>query len=131
MSWTTPQDIKDIWITAKALPSDTKLEKFISIVELQITTHYPRIQERIDEETLSLDLVKNVVAEIVKQYLLTEGQPYSQQSQAYTGVASMSVSYNDNARTSLTLTEADYALLAPKQMGPIFTVRITPGYKGV
>lgn len=126
MSWTDPQDIKDIWISTKALPADTKLQKFIEIVELQIKTYYPRIQERIDDESLDLELVKNVVAEIVKQYVLTEGNPYTQQSQAYTGVASMSVSYNDQARTTLTLTEADFALLAPKTTKGIFTIRITP-----
>jgi hypothetical protein len=127
MAWTIPKDIKDRWLANKTLPADTQLEVFIGDVERQISNYYTKIQQRITDETLSLDFVKQTVANIVIEFLLTEGQPFQQETQSYANVGSRSVSYSLRAsRYSLILTEADYARLAPENVTGMFTVKITP-----
>lgn len=116
MTWTIPQDIKDRWIAGKMLPVDTMLNTFIKDVETQITNKYPAINDRIASNELSQDTIVFHVSRIVIEYLLTEGTPYQQESQSYSGIGSRSVSVSTSARKTLLLTDADLALFAPANL---------------
>lgn len=129
MSWTSPQDIKDRWIGLTPLPQDTKLTVFIKDVEEQVKSFFPAIQERIDDESLSLDSVKGSVSRIIIEFLLTGGNPYSQVSHSYTGAVSESVSYSSKSRYTLTLTAEDYRLFAPVSSDQAFSLDQAPHLK--
>jgi hypothetical protein len=130
MAWATPDDIKNLWHSAKVLPTDMKLANFIDSVEGQVRNEYgTQVQVWIDSNELDLKFVKDTVAWIVIDYLQTDGKPYSSESQSYSGAASRSVSYNDTARTSLRLNGSDLAMFKPKnrtQQGNIFSVSMAP-----
>lgn len=117
MAWTTPKDIKDRWLESRALPPDDKLIVFINDVEEQISDYFPRIQERIEDDRLKLSTIKSNVSRILIEFLQTGGSPYQQESQAYSGIGSRSVSIASTSRRSLVLTADDLAAFAPKDEG--------------
>lgn len=125
-SWTTPQDVKDRWLTNKMLPTDGKIQTAINDVEMQIIKAYPAIQERIDDGILDIDYVIANVARIIVEFLQTDGAPLTQESQSYTGAASRSVSYSDKARYSLILTSTDLDFFAPDRTDQAFSLNIMP-----
>lgn len=68
-TWTNKQDILDRWV-GEDVPEDGELiDTLISDAEVVIKAAYPRIQERLDAETLSLDVVKFVVSRMVIRVL--------------------------------------------------------------
>lgn len=126
MSWTTPEDVVDLWISRETLPTNIKLQTFIDNVEGQIKHAYPAIQTRIDDERLGLGFVKSRIATIIVEFLQTGGTPFQQEAQAYSGAVSRSVTYHSSSRKTLTLTERDLAAFAPEDSGGVFDIDMTP-----
>ena len=127
MSWTTPEDIKDRWVSSDPIPSDTKLSVFIADVERQIKNHYKEIQDRIDAGLIEVDYIKQIVSTIIIEFLFTKGQPFTYESQSYSGAGSQSVGYSaTKARLSLILTPEDLELFAPTKTGGILSISVAP-----
>lgn len=126
--WTTPEDIKARWIGNKPLPTDAKLSTFIADVERQIRRKYRSIELRIisEYEDIDVELIKQNVSNWVIEFLQTEGKPFQQESQSYSGAASRSISMNSKARYTLTLTDDDLLVFAPIEDGKAFALNIIP-----
>lgn len=126
MAWTTAQDVKDLWFGG-VLPTDQKLDKMIGVVERQIKTYYPQIQERVDEAELDVANIVDVVVNVITEFLMFEGKPLQHKSQAYVGASSQQESYSTSqARYSLTLTQADYDRLAPDGANSVMSLDMMP-----
>lgn len=130
MAWAIPDDIKNLWHSKKTPPTDDKLARFIGTVESQIRHEYGTdINEWIETGALDILHVKDTIAWIVIDYLQTEGKPVASESQSYAGAASRSVAYTTNARTSLRLSGADFAMFRPKYRtvkGSFFSASMAP-----
>jgi hypothetical protein len=129
MTWTTPEDIKDVYIGNAILPTDIKLAKLIKVVEDNILNEYPNIQKRLDDpnQPLTEARLKNVIAGWVIEYIQTGGEAITQESQAYTGAASRSVTYSDGKRrTTLLLSAEDLSVLAPASTNKAFSLNMVP-----
>lgn len=125
--WATAQDVKNKWISDSSLPSDEKITSFIEDVEEQIVHRFPGLQQRIDAGKISLKYVKNRIVNIVIEFLITKGNPHSQESQSFSGIASKSVSYSSSAaRYTLTLTESDLAAFSGKFVGQAYQFSLAP-----
>lgn len=132
-TWTQDSDIKKRWITNKPLPKKDTLDTFIEDVERQILIRFPDIQQRINDSEVEKATVVANVSRIIIEYLQTEGQPFSQETQAYTGVASRSVTTATAfARFDLILSATDFSFFAPKdnQSKIIRTMKISKMRKG-
>lgn len=127
MAWTTPQDIKNRWLSPKAPPTDDKLAIFIEDTEAQIIAAYPKIQERITEGKLKEALIRSTVARIIIEYVSTEGSPYAQEAQAYAGIGSRSVTIASHARRDLVLTAEDLAIFAPAKSAGFAAITMNYG----
>jgi hypothetical protein len=118
MSWTTPANITAIAPSKNlTLPADEKLQSYIDNLERQIKRHFPRIDERIIEGDITVEDIADNVSTIVIEYLLSEGNPYAQETQSYGNAVSRTVITDGSARRTLRLTEADFALFAPRESG--------------
>lgn len=127
MSWTLPQDIKNRWVTNEPLPTDTQLQVFVDDVERQIGNHYKEIQNRIDDGLIEVDYIKQIVSIIIIEFLQTKGQPFTYESQAYSGAGSQQVGYSaSKARYTLVLTAEDLQLFAPGKLGGVMSASTAP-----
>jgi hypothetical protein len=119
MSWATPQDIIDRWV-GNDVPTDTDLmEALIADAEAVILSEFPKIQERIDDEELSLSVVTLVVSRMVSRLLRNpENLTYWQQQ---TGPFGQARNYG-NGNGDIWLTENELSLLAPNKRGKAFEV---------
>ncbi len=113
-NWTFPQDIEDRWI-GEDFPQNTDLiEALIMDAEIIIKSEYPRIQERIDDNVLDIEVIKFVVARMVSRVLRNpEGLSYIQQS---TGPFSQAKNYGGGS-VDMWITEQEKDMLAPNQRG--------------
>ena len=119
MSWTTPQNVLDRWI-GPGVPDDTQL---IADAEIVILSKYPLIQERIDDDRLSIDAVIFVVVRMVTRQLRNpEGLTYWQQT---TGPFGQARNYG-TANLGIWLSEEEEAMLSPKVHGKAFEVDLAP-----
>lgn len=122
MSWTTPQDITDRWIGSGAPTDDDLVAALIRDAETVVLGAYPRIQERIDGGTLSLDVVVMVVARMVTRVLRNpENLSYWQQS-----TGPFSQGRNFGKQVDIWLTSDEKTLLAPSSRGKAFSFNIAP-----
>lgn len=118
-NWTTYQDVIDRWVGSGA-PTDADLvAALIQDAEAVISAEYPRIQERLDADELSADVVTLVTVRMVSRMLRNpEGLSYWQQT---TGPFGQARNFGSSG-TDLWLTEQEKALLAPKRRGKAFEV---------
>jgi hypothetical protein len=123
MSWTTFQDITDRWV-GPGVPDDAELvAALISDAEAVILSAYPRIQERIDADSLPLATVVMVVVRMVSRQLRNpEGLTYWQQT---TGPFGQARNYGSNPQ-DVWLTPEEKNLLSPRKKGKAFSVDLAP-----
>jgi len=119
MSWATPQDIQDRWVGNDA-PTDTNLiQIIIDDAEAVVLNEFPKIQERIDNEELSLNVVVLVVSRMVSRLLRNpENLTYWQQQTGPFGQARNFGSGN----ADIWLTDNELTLLSPAKRGKAFEV---------
>jgi hypothetical protein len=123
MSWTTFQDVTDRWVGAGVPTDEDLVEALIADAEAVILSEYPRIQERIDAETLPLATVVLVVVRMVSRQLRNpEGLTYWQQT---TGPFGQARNYGSNPQ-DVWLTPDEKKLLSPSQKGKAFSVDLAP-----
>lgn len=122
MTWANFADVTDRWVGSDA-PTDTDLvTALIADAETVILSVYPRIQERIDAETLSLDIVKLVVVRMVSRVLRNpENLTYWQQN---TGPFGQGRSFGNDRDIWITTDEKN--LLAPSTRGKAFSLNTAP-----
>lgn len=118
MSWTSPHDVADRWI-GTGLPTDEDLvQALINDAEAIVLAEYPRIQERIDSNTLKIDVIKMVVSRMVTRVLRNpEAVTYWQQN---TGPFGQGRNFGDNV--DIWMSDNEKKMLAPKQRGKAFEV---------
>lgn len=121
MSWTSPQDIADRWVGEPTTVDTNIIQILIDDVEALILKEYPAIQGRIDNNTLPIRIVQQVVSRVVIAYIKTENSPFFSQTQTVGGY-SRSVMLTSNARTSISLTNEDIADLAPTNTNKAFSI---------
>ena len=123
MAWTTFDDIVDRWVGAGVPTDEDLVGALIGDAETVILAEFPRIQERIDDESLSVDVVKFVVSRMVSRLLRNpEGLSYVQQS---TGPFSQARNYS-GAAADVWLSADEKAMLAPGGVGKAFSVNLGP-----
>lgn len=124
--WTTPADITSRWVGAYA-PDTTSavLLTFIDDAEDEILRVFPRIQERIDANTLPLNRVKRVVAGVVIRAWKV-AQEYRNSFSENTGPFAQSGSFSENIPRVIKLTEDEINTLSPESTKKVFTVSMAP-----
>ena len=119
MSWTTPQDILDRWVGSDAPTDEDLMQALIDDAEAVILSEFPKIQDRIDDEELSLNVIIMVVSRMVSRLLRNpENLTYWQQT---TGPFGQARNYG-TGNGDIWLTENELSLLAPKSRGKAFEV---------
>lgn len=123
MSWATPEDVQNRWVGSGA-PIDTDLiQALITDAEAVILAEYPKIQDRIDAELISLGTVVMVVCRMVTRMLRNpEGLTYWQQN---TGPFGQGKNYG-SGNADIWMTADEVKLLAPKRKGKAFEVDLAP-----
>lgn len=123
MTWAIPADVTDRWVGSDA-PTDTDLmTALIADAETVILSVYPRIQERIDANTLSLETVKLVVVRMVTRVLRNpENVTYLQQT---TGPFGQAKNYGSTS-FDIWLSTEERTLLAPSSRGKAFSLNTAP-----
>ena len=122
MSWTSPQDVLDRWVGGGA-PTDTDLiQALINDAEAIVLSEYPRIQDRIDDNEISVAVIIMVVARMVTRILRNpEAVSYWQQQ---TGPFGQARNFGDNA--DIWLSADEKSLLAPNKTGKAYSVDSAP-----
>lgn len=124
MAWTSAQDVLDRWV-GEGKPSDNDIiDVLISDAEAIIISEFPKIQERLDANTLPDNIVKMVVSHMVSRAIRNpENVTYLQQS---VGSFSQAKNYG-TGMTGLYLTDQEKKLLSPNlQKGKAFNVNTAP-----
>lgn len=121
-SWVTPQDIIDRWVGGDA-PTDLDLvQAIVDDAEAVILAEYPAIQGRIDDDKLSISVVKMVASRMVTRVLRNpENLSYWQQN---TGPFGQGRNFGDNIDIWMSTEEKN--LLAPKSRGKAFELNLAP-----
>lgn len=121
--WTTFDDVSSRWV-GSTFPGDEMLvNALISDAEEIISAEFPRIQERINNESLSINTVKLVVSRMVSRLLRNpEGLSSYQQT---TGPFSIGRNYGSSS-TDVWLSNEERALLSPSNSGKAFSVDLAP-----
>ena len=122
MTWANFTDVTSRWV-GNDVPTDEELvTALIADAETVILSEYPRIQERIDSDALSIDVVKLVVARMVSRVLRNpENLTYWQQN---TGPFGQGRSFGDDKDIWLSLSERK--MLAPVVRGKAFSLDTAP-----
>ena len=68
-TWTSKQDIIDRWVGVNVPTDEDLIDTLIDDAEVVIKSVYPRIQERLDKGTLTVDVIKFVVSRMVIRVL--------------------------------------------------------------
>lgn len=123
MSWTSFADVTDRWVGSGVPTDEALVDSLIADAEAVILSEYPKIQDRIDAETLPLAVVKMVVVRMVTRVLRNpEGLTYWQQT---TGPFGQARNYGNSAQ-DIWLSSEEKELLAPKSRGKAFEVDLAP-----
>jgi hypothetical protein len=123
MTWTTYEDVASRWVGSGAPTDETLVDALISDAEAVILSEFPRIQERIDDETLALPTVVMVVSRMVTRVLRNpEGLTYWQQT---TGPFGQARNYGSTTQ-DIWLSSEEKELLSPKSKGKAFEVNLAP-----
>jgi hypothetical protein len=123
-NWTTYQDVLDTWVGDNK-PEDTDLiTALIEKAETIILASFPKIQDRITAETMSIKVVRLVVVNMVERVLRN---PEGKSSYSYTtGPFAESANYS-GSKTGIWLTDEEESLLAPNTKGKAFSVDLKAG----
>ena len=122
MAWTTFADVTDRWVGQNAPTDEDLVDALILDAESVILSVYPAIQDRIDAETISINVVKMVVVRMVSRVLRNpENLTYWQQQTGPFGQ-----SRNFGGGTDIWLTEEEKTMLAPTNRGKAFTIDLAP-----
>lgn len=119
MSWTTPEDILDRWVGSGAPTDEDLLQALINDAEAIVLAEYPKIQERINDNELPLEMVKMVVSRMVTRVLRNpDSVSYLQQM---TGPFSQAKNFGTE-NVDIWMSENEKQLLAPKRRGKAYEV---------
>ena len=119
-AWVTPQDVTDRWVGSDAPDNLDLVQALIEDAEAVILAEYPAIQGRIDDDKLSLSVVKRVVVRMVTRVLRNpENLTYWQMN---TGPFGQGKNYGTDGNTDIWLTDRERDLLAPKRRGKAFEI---------
>lgn len=117
-NWATPADVTTRWVGAGAPTNTAQVQAILDDAEQVILAEYPRIQERIDAETLAVETVRLVVVRMATRILRNpDGATYLAQT---TGPFGMTRNLGENV--DLFLTPQERALLAPTGRGRAFEI---------
>lgn len=121
--WTTHNDVLDRWVGGGVPTDHAQINHLINDAEAVILAEYPKIQDRIDAETLPLAVVVMVTSRMVTRVLRNpESLTYWQQN---TGPFGQGKNYgSDNA--DIWLSSEEKELLAPKRKGKAFEIDLAP-----
>lgn len=123
MSWTTFEDVTDRWVGQNAPTDEAIVNALISDAESVVLMHYPKIQDRIDAATISINVVKMVVVRMVSRVLRNpENLTYWQQQ---TGPFGQARNFGSSG-SDIWLTEDEKDMLAPSNRGKAFSVDLAP-----
>lgn len=122
--WTTESDIENRWLSGKPLPESTKLETLIGDVEAQILERWSDADEQVSADPEIEKSVVRFVSNIVIEFLQTEGTAAHLIQQGYSGIGHSNLTYRDNARYDLVLSEYDFGLLPLKSQSEVGNVKI-------
>lgn len=125
-AWITPEDIITRWIGLGAPAADSAtLLTMMEDAEDAVLEVYPRIQERIDANTLPLNRVKRVVAGVViRAYKIA--QEYRASYSEATGPFSHSVSMGADFSRNIALTDEEIRTLAPERGKRAMSISMAP-----
>lgn len=107
--WATVDDITRRWIGDDAPCDAAKIDAWITDAEALILAEFPDLQVRIDDESLSLDRVRLVIARMVTRAF--RNPTGTRQRQETTGPFSGSVTYAGDTPGDLWLTDEERNLL--------------------
>lgn len=120
MAWATFADVKDRWVGSNQPTDEALVESLIGDAEAVILSKFPKIQDRIDAETLPLGVVTMVVVRMVSRVLRNpENLSYWQQQTGPFGQAR-----NFGSQVDIWLSEDERQLLAPNNAGKAFEVNL-------
>lgn len=120
--WTSVEDVTSRWVGSGAPTDDTLVTALIDDAEAVILAAFPRIQERIDADTLNQSVVTMVTARMVSRILRNpEGLSYWQQN---TGPFGQGRNFGSN--TDIWMSADERAMLAPTTRGKAFEVDTAP-----
>lgn len=123
MAWATFEDVTSRWVGSGAPTDQALVDALIADAEAVILAEYPRIQERIDADTLPISTVIMVVTRMVSRVLRNpEGLSYVQQT---TGPFGQAKNYGTTS-SDIWLTGDEIKLLAPKRKGKAYEVNVAP-----
>lgn len=121
--WATFGDVTNRWVGQNAPTDEDIVNALILDAEAVILSEYPAIQDRIDAETLNLDVVTMVVCRMVSRVLRNpENLTYWQQQ---TGPYGQSRNFGTEG-SDIWLTEEEKEMLAPKKRGKAFEFDLAP-----
>lgn len=120
--WTTFQDVADRWVGSGTPTDENLVEALLNDAETIILAEFPRIQERITAETLSLNTVKLVTVRMVTRVLRNpESLTYWQQN---TGPFGQGRNFGD--AIDIWMSPDERKLLTPVVRGKAFSVDLGP-----
>lgn len=122
MAWATFADVTDRWVGSNQPTDEALVESLIGDAEAVVLSYYPKIQDRIDANTLPLAVVTMVVVRMVSRVLRNpENLSYWQQQTGPFGQAR-----NFGSNVDIWMTEDEKELLAPKRLGKAFEIDQAP-----
>lgn len=123
MTWATFQDVTDRWVGSNAPTDEDLVAALIGDAEAVILSEFPKIQDRIDADTLPLAVVKMVAVRMVSRVLRNpENLTYWQQQ---TGPYGQARNFGTGG-SDIWLTDEEKAMLAPKARGKAFEIDLAP-----
>jgi hypothetical protein len=123
--WTTPEDVRGRWTSAKPLNiDDEKLSLLLEDAEDLATREFSDIQTRIDGGSLPLNRVKRVIARVVIRHL--RNPDGLRQAMDTTGPYTTQVMHGGDEPGEMYLSEEDRADLGESRTGRAFTIDTTP-----
>lgn len=127
-TWSTFEDVTSRWVGGGAPDDEALVEALLTDAETVILAEYPRIQERIDAETLSLEVVKLVCVRMVTRVLRNpENLSYWQQN---TGPFGQGRTFGKDQ--DIWLTNDELKMLAPSTRGKAYSFSQAPNaYPGL
>jgi hypothetical protein len=127
-TWTSSQDVLDVWVGDNK-PEDVELiNALILKAETIILATYPQIQARIDAGTLNINVVIYTVAEMVEAVLRN---PEQKSSYSYTtGPYAESASFT-GSKKGIYLTNEQKKLLAPNSTNKAKSIDLLAGSNAV
>lgn len=125
MSWTLYSDVTDRWVGNDPIIQNEELvTALIADAEAIILSEFPKIQDRIDADTLNVAVIKFVVSRQVSRVLRNpENLTYWQQN---TGPFGSGKNYGSNGNTDIWLTSEEEELLSVKRGRKAFSIDTAP-----